>query len=174
MKINKKFGAGLLIIIIIISIIIYFIINSNENLNDDSMIKYSGETIFYIPDFNYLKFNEVKNDIKYILIIPNCISDDVSNVKKILKLEDNEKIKLCSSLFTLDNKKEFNKDEVIDFTVNHTAVFFRINDGHYFRIDIFDDYYSVEQDNISASIKYYSYDHTNKVAVMNIINDLVK
>ncbi len=172
MKKNKKYLLYFLIIILFSSVLFY-IIDNNSNLNKDFMIKHSDDTILYIPNFNYLDFNKVKNDVEYILIISNCISTDVRNANEIVKVIEKNKIKLCSDLFRLTEKKKFDKDDIVDFTINHTAIYFRIASEHYFRIDLFDNYYSIIQDNMTVSRRYYVYDE-DKDKVMNIVNNLLK
>ncbi len=167
MEKNKKYLLYFLIIVLF-TVVLFYIIDNNSNLKNDFMIKHSDDTILYIPDFNYLDFNKVKKDVEYILIISNCISTDVREAKEIVKVTDTNKIKSCTNLFNLTKKKKFAEDDVVDFTINHIAIFFRINSEHYFRIDLFDDYYSIIQDNLIASRKCYVYDE-NKEKVTNII-----
>ncbi len=157
MKKNNK-----IIIVTVISLLIVLLLtvlikyNSKDNLYDDYMIKYSDDTIFYIPEFEFLSFDEVKNQAEYILYIPIANSKDVRHVDNIIKIDDKNRIREIVSLFSMDSKKDFKEDDVIDLTVYHPVVFIKVHKNHYFRIDVLGDYYEISQDNVVGTGKYYN------------------
>ncbi len=170
---KRNLLALFLLFILAASLYLFFFHKEKQNnLNEDLMIKLSDDTIFYVPDMEYLTFNDVKKDAVYLLIVPEANAKDVRDAKNIIKIDDKSKIEAICNLITLETVKEFKKNEVRDLTEIHPAIFIRINSKHYFRVDLQKDYYRISQDNVIATKRFLSYDLDNKEKLFKLINSL--
>ncbi len=106
-------------------------------------------------------------------LIPKANSSDVRDAKNIIKVDNKSDIDDICNLIRLETLKVFDEDDIIDFTVTHPVIFIRINDKHYFRVDLFEDYYSISQDNVSATEAYYAYDVETRENILRIIDKKV-
>ncbi len=166
MKMKK---VAVIVMVLCIIVLLYIIRGSYENLNEDLMIKLSDERNFYTFDLEYLSFNDVKYNSTYLLIVLNANAIDVRESKDIIKIDNIERKEYILSLFDLAEEKIINNNIVIDFSVIHPVVFVRINEQHFFRIDIFDDFYVLSQDNVISTERYYVLKNETKEKILEII-----